>query len=125
MAPYDNLPNFRRWLENKIGHTSKSRNDMLILGDYVRYKLEEEPTAEVANFVIEYRSQQWKAALVITPLPPRAAVLEDEIVVELTDDAISSVIAQCAFNEGSVLNERERQRKANPHNAEARTTGRK
>jgi hypothetical protein len=115
MAPYDNLPNFRRWLEEKIGHTSKSRNDMLILGDYVRYKLEEEPTAEVANFVIEYRKQRWKAALVITPLPSRAAVLKDEILVELTDDAISSVIAQCAFNEGGVLNEGRREGEANAH----------
>lgn len=104
MAPYDNLPRFRRWLEHKIGHTSKGRSDALILGDFIRYKLGEDYVAEVANFIIKYRGNSWKTALVLMPLLDGSALLKDEIIVELTDDAISSVIAQCAFNEGEVLN---------------------
>lgn len=108
MAPYDNLPHFRRWLEKRIGHTSKSRNDMLILGDYVRYKLAESPDGSITNFHIKYRNREWFVGLSLAPNTIPASA--NEMVIELTDDAISSVIAQCAFNEGSVLKEREQGR---------------
>lgn len=107
MAPYDNLPHFRRWLERKIGHTSKTRNDMLILGDFIRYRLGEAQHGGAITFQLNYRDESWK--MTIAMAPSDRVYLRDELVVELTDDAISSIIAQCAFNEGSVLNERNKQ----------------
>ncbi len=104
MAAYDNLPYFRTWLEDNIGHTSKSRNDMLILGDFVRYFLTEGDHLVYANFHLKYKGQSWFVSTSITPntIEPHS----QDIVVELTDDAINSVLAQCAFNEGSVLDGR-------------------
>lgn len=108
MAPYDNLPYFRSWLEASIGHTSKSRNDMLILGDFIRYCLADREEGGIVNFHLKYRGQDWFVGLSVArnTIPVGA----NEIVVELTDDAINSVLAQCAFNEGSVLKQRERER---------------
>ena len=112
MAPYDNLPYFRSWLEANIGHTSKTRNDMLILGDFLRYFLTEARHLSYANFHVKYRDQEWFISLSATPntIPPN----NNDIIIELTDAAISSVLAQCAFNEGSVLRERERTRETKP-----------
>lgn len=124
MAPYDNLPYFRTWLEANIGHTSKSRNDMLILGDFLRYKLVDGVGPEGGNFLLDYKGQRFIVGFALTPVNGNRAIAPNELLVELTDDALNSILAQCAFNEGSVLNEQRRAGQAKPDAESNRTTHR-
>lgn len=119
MAPSDNLPKLRRRLEANLGHFSQSLNDMLVLRNFIKYHLGGAFGRSVTSFQVKYHSRTWKVTIALTPYDD-VAPLEDELVIELTDDAISSVIAQCAFNEGSVLNERKRQGQTNSQRKEDR-----
>lgn len=111
MSAYDKLPYFRTWLESNIGHTSTSRSDVLVLGDFIKYCLGNAPHGGITNFHIKYRGNDWFVGLSIAR--NSNPIMGDEIVIELTDDALSSILSQCDFNEGSVLHEQRRQGQAN------------
>jgi hypothetical protein len=100
---FENLPNFRKWFQRSIDpDISNSRNDMLVLGDFIKYYLAESMDVDHSiDFHVRYRDRSFYCTLAVKDTGwMNPSVYKGEIVIDLTDHSINSFITHSGWSEG-------------------------